>query len=85
MAIWMWSRPYSPRMRDVNAKDGSGNTALILASQNAYAPLALALLNAKADANAVTSTGETAMSLATKGGFAEIIRVLKESPATTEK
>jgi uncharacterized protein len=70
---------------DVNAKDGSGNTALILASRNAYAPLALALLNAKADANAVTSTGETAMSLATKGGFAEIIRVLKESPATTEK
>lgn len=67
---------------DVNAKDGDGGTALMMASQKGRQEVVRALLEAKADVNARAGNGTTALILALKKGHQEIVQLLKSAGAT---
>jgi len=68
---------------DVNARDQSGQTALIIACRTPHVPpeLVKALLAAGADVNTRSRNDYTALSWATTRGNAEVIRLLRRSGA----
>jgi hypothetical protein len=66
---------------DLNARNGDGATALILASQAGHADVVRALLAAKADVNAKTSNGATALTEASQHGHGDVVRLLKSAGA----
>ncbi|MGO8945458.1 MAG: ankyrin repeat domain-containing protein [Syntrophobacteraceae bacterium] len=61
---------------DVNAKDSSGGTVLMLASRNGYKEVVQALLDKGADVNAENSDGGTALMDASTNGHKEIVELL---------
>jgi Ankyrin repeats (3 copies) len=69
---------------DVNARDQSGQTALIIACRTPHVPpqLVKALLAAGADVNTRSRNDYTALSWATTRGNTEVIRVLRRSGAS---
>lgn len=66
---------------DVNGRDDSGNTPLMVAAQNGHDEIVATLLAAKADRNAKNDQGKTALDLAIAGGHDEAVRVLKAAGA----
>jgi Ankyrin repeats (3 copies) len=68
---------------DVNARDQSGQTALIIACRTPHVPpeLVKALVAAGADVNTRSRNDYTALSWATTRGNTEVIRVLRRSGA----
>ena len=66
---------------DVNAKVGSGFTALMEASQNGHQDIVQALLAAKGDVNAKNNNGNTALSYASIYGHQKTVELLKEAGA----
>ncbi|MGH9873338.1 MAG: ankyrin repeat domain-containing protein [Pyrinomonadaceae bacterium] len=71
---------------DVNAGDGKGVTALMLAAGKGRAEIVQALLDAGADVEARDNNGLTAAMLAERNGFADIVKLLDKprSGATNE-
>jgi hypothetical protein len=69
---------------DVNARDQSGQTALIIACRTPNVPseLVKALLTAGADVNTRSRNDYTALSWATSRGNTEVIRILRRSGAS---
>ncbi len=61
---------------DVNARNGIGETALILVSRNGDAASVAALLAAGADVNAKSHLGETALIEASRGGHLNVVSKL---------
>ena len=70
---------------DLNARNGDGMTALMIASQDGHADVVRALLAAKADVNAKTShgvtAGATALLEASQHGYPDVVQVLKNAGA----
>src|SRR5579884_558536 len=66
---------------DVNAKDASGDTALILAAYNGRIETVKALIKSKADVNAKGSHGYTALMVAAYNGDTEMVKALIEARA----
>lgn len=67
---------------DVNGRDESGDTPLIVAARAGHDDVVQALLVARADPNAKNNAGQTALSLAAAGGHDEVIRLLKQAGAS---
>ena len=67
---------------DVNGRDESGDTPLIVAARAGHDDVVQALLVARADPNAKNDAGQTALSLAAAGGHDEVIRLLKQAGAS---
>ena len=61
---------------DVNAKNGSGSTPLILAARNGRNDFVSLLLESGADPDAADNDGRTAMHYASESGFTEIVEML---------
>jgi ankyrin repeat protein len=68
---------------DVNAKNDSGGTALMLASYTGEAETVRALLSGGADVNARDDDGVTALKLAKLKNHNEIVQILKQAGART--
>ena len=66
---------------DINAPDGMGRTALMLAIINRHIETVKALLHNRADMNATTKDGDTALSLAASGDNGALMRALLETIA----
>jgi hypothetical protein len=66
---------------DVDARDQSGRTALMLAILNGHAEIVEALLAHGADANAVDATGARPLQMARAGGISEIVDSLLRAGA----
>ena len=66
---------------DVEAKDNSGWTALMLAAQNGHVGVVQALLAARADVNAVCHSGWTALMLAALYGHVGAVQALLNAGA----
>ncbi len=69
---------------DINAKDKTGHTALMLASSNGHKEAAKFLLVNKADVNIKTDEGQTALYFALVSDQGEIAKDLIEQGATIE-
>lgn len=67
---------------DVNGRDESGDTPLIIAARAGHDDVVQALLVARADPNAKNDGGQTALSSAAAGGHDEVIRLLKQAGAS---
>lgn len=72
-------------LSQVDAKDRSGETALIKACARGYYPIVEELLAAKADVNIANVTGHTAQRLAISGGYAAIVDSLAAKGATLNR
>jgi ankyrin repeat protein len=66
---------------DVNAKQGNGATALLLAAEEGHTKVVQALLAAGADVNASMSVGATALMLAAQNGHLEVASALLSARA----
>jgi ankyrin repeat protein len=67
---------------DVNAKDKSGVTALMVAACAGHTEMVETLLDAGADVNAKGEVGFTALMFAAQEGHTEIVEILKQAGAT---
>lgn len=76
--------PVLPRVRDINAQNEHGVTALMRAAQYGRAKMVRALLQHGADANIKRNDKFTALALAAFFGHTEIVRVLMEHGADSE-
>lgn len=76
--------PVLPRVRDINAQNEHGVTALMRAAQYGRARMVRALLEHGADANIKRNDKFTALALAAFFGHTEIVRVLMEHGADSE-
>ncbi|PJB73639.1 MAG: hypothetical protein CO093_00235 [Alphaproteobacteria bacterium CG_4_9_14_3_um_filter_47_13] len=63
---------------DVNAQDGYGNTALMVAAKRANRAIVELLLNEGADVNLKNREGDTALAIAEWHGHTDIVRILRE-------
>lgn len=70
-----------PRVRDINAQNEHGVTALMRAAQYGHSKMVRALLDHGADANLKRNDKFTALALAAFFGHTEIVRVLMEHGA----
>ena len=66
---------------DVNAKDRSGKTAMILAAKNGHADIVRLLLDKGADVNAKADDDTTALMQAAEKGNVDVVRALLEKGA----
>lgn len=66
---------------DVNAKTNTGDTALILASEQGYRETAQALIEKRADVNAKRIDGTTALIFASEKGNRDVVQVLIDTGA----
>ena len=66
---------------DVNAKDNTGRTTLMLAAVGGHSATVEALLTAGPDVNAMSKTGQTALLLAAMRGHTDIVELLKKAGA----
>jgi ankyrin repeat protein len=66
---------------DVNASNGFGNTALMLAAEKGHAEAVALLLQRGADVDATNNRGRTALQMAAKHGRAGIAGMLKRASA----
>lgn len=73
--------PVLPRVRDINAQNEHGVTALMRAAQYGHVKMVRALLEHGADANIKRNDKFTALALAAFFGHTEIVRVLMEHGA----
>jgi len=73
-----------PRVRDINARNEHGVTALMRAAQYGHAKMVRALLEHGADANIKRNDKFTALALAAFFGHTEIVRVLMEHGADSQ-
>jgi hypothetical protein len=73
--------PVLPRVRDINARNEHGVTALMRAAQYGHVKMVRALLEHGADANLKRNDKFTALALAAFFGHTEIVRVLMEHGA----
>jgi len=64
---------------DVNAKNNSGETALVWASHNGHAKVVKALLAARADVNAKANDGRTALKIARAAGYTRTVNLLRQA------
>lgn len=70
---------------DLNARDGHGQTALMLAAHAGHAAAVRVLLVLGADANHTAKHGLTALMLAVLGGHAEVVQALLDGGADTTR
>jgi ankyrin repeat protein len=63
----------------VNARNGGGVTALMIAAANSRADMVELLVRAGANVKAQTERGETALSIARSKGDEKVIRLLDEA------
>jgi hypothetical protein len=73
-----------PRVRDINARNEHGVTALMRAAQYGHAKMVRALLEHGADANIKRNDKFTALALAAFFGHTEIVRALMEHGADSQ-
>ena len=73
-----------PRVRDINARNEHGVTALMRAAQYGHVKMVRALLERGADANIKRNDKFTALALAAFFGHTEIVRVLMEHGADSQ-
>jgi uncharacterized protein len=66
---------------DVNVRDETGATPLILAARNGHDGVVKTLLIARADINAKDNQGKTAMMYASTGGHDDTVRALVQAGA----
>ena len=69
---------------DANAKDGKGNSALILALEKDHTGIVQYLLSNKADANAKDGKGNSALIMASKKGHTGLVQYLLTNKADVE-
>lgn len=67
---------------DVNGRDESGDTPLIIAARAGHDDVVRALLVARADPNVKNDGNQTALSSAAAGGHDEVVRLLKQAGAS---
>lgn len=68
---------------DVNEKDASGRTALMIAANRGHTYVVQLLLERNADAHATDNKGLTAMQLAESRGFERIVSILRKFSAAS--
>jgi ankyrin repeat protein len=73
------------RGANINARNASGATPLLLASRHAHGDVVQTLLMAKPDVDAVDQHGETAAMVAASGGHAQIVGILVAAGADIQK
>jgi uncharacterized protein len=73
-----------PRVKDINARNGHGVTALMRAAQHGRLRVVRVLLERGADANIIRNDKFTALALAAFFGHTEIVRALMEHGADSQ-
>lgn len=83
-----WNHPSTVRLLAelgavVDARDGVGKTALMLATIDQHADVVSALVARSADVNALSANGETALHHAARAGNGNIVKILLQSGASS--